>query len=354
MNAVLKTSARPPRDAGPPLVDIEGLGRVFDLSKRWLNRLLDGSGKVRLTAVDGVGLSIARGETYALVGESGSGKSTIARMVVGLLPPSSGKVRIADADIWAEGDPARQRIIRRKIQMIFQDPYASLNPRWRIGSIVAEPIKAFGLKPGARERDARVGELLSLVGLDPRDAGKFPHEFSGGQRQRIAIARALASEPDFIVCDEPTSALDVSVQAQVLNLLRDLQQRLGLTYLFISHNLAVVRHMATRVGVLYLGRLVEEAPAGTLFAEPKHPYTQMLLDAVPDVSMETIEREPIAGEIPNPINPPSGCHFHPRCPYAMARCKTVTPPAYQSGGATVRCHLYAPGTGSREKISRHE
>lgn len=342
MNSVLDRTVKPSRDTGSPLIEIEGLGRVFDLSRRWLNRLLEGGGKVTLIAVDGVGLSIARGETYALVGESGSGKSTIARMTVGLLPPSSGSVRIADADIWAERAAARQRVIRRKIQMIFQDPYASLNPRWRVGSIVAEPIKAFGLKPGAREREQRVGELLALVGLDPRDAGKFPHEFSGGQRQRIAIARALASEPDFIVCDEPTSALDVSVQAQVLNLLRDLQQRLGLTYLFISHNLAVVRHMANRVGVLYLGRLVEEAPAGTLFTEPRHPYTRMLLDAVPDISMETVEREPIAGEIPNPIDPPSGCHFHPRCPHATALCKTEAPPAYHVDGAMVRCHLYAP------------
>jgi peptide/nickel transport system ATP-binding protein len=326
-----------------PLVEVEGLGRVFDLSKRWLNRLLDGSGKVTLTAVDGVDIAINRGETYALVGESGSGKSTIARMVVGLLPPTSGSVHIGGADIWAESGGPRQRQIRRRIQMIFQDPFASLNPRWRVGSIVAEPIKAFGLIADARDREARVGELLALVGLDPRDAGKFPHEFSGGQRQRIAIARALASEPEFIVCDEPTSALDVSVQAQVLNLLRELQERLGLTYLFISHNLAVVRHMATRVGVLYLGRLVEEAPARELFAAPKHPYTRMLLDAVPDIGMEGVERQSIAGEIPNPINPPAGCHFNPRCPYVMPHCRTIVPPLYQVGSAKVLCHLYADG-----------
>ncbi|NGO50772.1 ABC transporter ATP-binding protein [Mesorhizobium camelthorni] len=325
------------------MVEVEGLGRVFDLSKRWLNRILDGSGRVTLTAVDGVDISINRGETYALVGESGSGKSTIARMVVGLLPPTAGSVHIGGADIWAESGGVRQRQIRRRIQMIFQDPFASLNPRWRVGSIVAEPIKAFGLIADARDREARVGELLALVGLDPRDAGKFPHEFSGGQRQRIAIARALASEPEFIVCDEPTSALDVSVQAQVLNLLRELQERLGLTYLFISHNLAVVRHMATRVGVLYLGRLVEEAPARELFAAPKHPYTRMLLDAVPDIGMEGAERQSIAGEIPNPINPPAGCHFNPRCPYVMPHCKTTVPPLYQVGSAKVLCHLYADG-----------
>jgi peptide/nickel transport system ATP-binding protein len=335
--------AEVPAADSAPLVEIDGLGRVFDLSKRWLNRILDGSGKVTLTAVDGVDISINRGETYALVGESGSGKSTIARMVVGLLPPSSGSVHIGGADIWAESGAVRQRQIRRRIQMIFQDPFASLNPRWRVGSIVAEPIKAFGLIAGPRDREARVGELLALVGLDPRDAGKFPHEFSGGQRQRIAIARALASEPEFIVCDEPTSALDVSVQAQVLNLLRELQERLGLTYLFISHNLAVVRHMATRVGVLYLGRLVEEAPARELFAAPKHPYTRMLLDAVPDIGMEGVERQSIAGEIPNPINPPAGCHFNPRCPYVMPHCKTIVPPLYQVGSAKVLCHLYADG-----------
>jgi peptide/nickel transport system ATP-binding protein len=335
--------AEAPAVDGVPLVEVEGLGRVFDLSKRWLNRLLDGSGKVTLTAVDGVDIAINRGETYALVGESGSGKSTIARMVVGLLPPTSGSVHIGGADIWAESGGVRQRQIRRRIQMIFQDPFASLNPRWRVGSIVAEPIKAFGLIADARDREARVGELLALVGLDPRDAGKFPHEFSGGQRQRIAIARALASEPEFIVCDEPTSALDVSVQAQVLNLLRELQERLGLTYLFISHNLAVVRHMATRVGVLYLGRLVEEAPARELFAAPKHPYTRMLLDAVPDIGMEGVERQSIAGEIPNPINPPAGCHFNPRCPYVMPHCKTIVPPLYQVGNAKVLCHLYADG-----------
>ncbi|THF59489.1 ABC transporter ATP-binding protein [Ollibium composti] len=342
MSAAETRTARPaisPPDTAP-LVEIEGLGRVFDLSKRWLNRVLDGSGKVMLTAVDGVSLSIERGGTYALVGESGSGKSTIAKMVVGLLPPTSGSVHIAGADIWAERGLARQRQLHRRIQMIFQDPYASLNPRWRVGSILAEPIKAFGLAADAAAREARVGELLSLVGLDPRDSAKFPHEFSGGQRQRIAIARALASEPEFIVCDEPTSALDVSVQAQVLNLLRDLQQRLGLTYLFISHNLAVVRHMATRVGVLYLGRLVEEAPARELFAAPKHPYTKMLLDAVPDIGMEGVERPSIAGEIPNPINPPSGCHFHPRCPHVMPQCRTVVPPSYAVGDAKVLCHLY--------------
>jgi peptide/nickel transport system ATP-binding protein len=327
-----------------PLVRIEGLTRVFDLSKRWLNRVLEGSGRITLTAVDHVGFSIPRGETYALVGESGSGKSTIAKIAVGLLPPSAGSVSIAGVDIWRERDATVLRGVRRRIQMIFQDPYASLNPRWRVGAIVAEPIKAFDLVADKPARDARVGELLSLVGLDPRDARKFPHEFSGGQRQRVAIARALASNPEFIVCDEPTSALDVSVQAQVLNLLRELQGRLGLTYLFISHNLAVVRHVATRVGVLYLGRLVEEAPSKTLFADPRHPYTRMLLDSVPDIDMTGRERVPIAGENPNPISPPPGCHFHPRCPFAFERCR-VEAPAFKpvAAGHAAACHAVDEG-----------
>ncbi|WP_187968062.1 ABC transporter ATP-binding protein [Aquibium microcysteis] len=324
-----------------PLVEVRGLRRVFDLSKPLLNRLIEGGGRVTLTAVDGVDFSIRRGETYALVGESGSGKSTIAKMAVGLLPPSAGSITIEGIDVWGEKSAELQRRMRRRIQMIFQDPFASLNPRWRVGAIVEEPIKAFGMIPDPKDRAARVGELLSLVGLDPRDGSKFPHEFSGGQRQRIAIARALASEPHFIVCDEPTSALDVSVQAQVLNLLRELQERLGLTYLFISHNLAVVRHVATRVGVLYLGRLVEEAPARELFSDPKHPYTRMLLDAVPDIEMAGKERLAIAGEIPNPVNPPSGCHFHPRCPFVMPHCRTVVPPVLARGDAGVRCHLFA-------------
>jgi peptide/nickel transport system ATP-binding protein len=331
-------------EADAPLVRIEGLTRVFDLSKRWLNRVLEGSGRITLTAVDHVGFSIPRGETYALVGESGSGKSTIAKIAVGLLPPSAGSVSIAGVDIWRERDATVLRGVRRRIQMIFQDPYASLNPRWRVGAIVAEPIKAFDLVADKPARDARVGELLSLVGLDPRDARKFPHEFSGGQRQRVAIARALASNPEFIVCDEPTSALDVSVQAQVLNLLRELQGRLGLTYLFISHNLAVVRHVATRVGVLYLGRLVEEAPSKTLFADPRHPYTRMLLDSVPDIDMTGRERVPIAGENPNPISPPPGCHFHPRCPFAFERCR-VEAPAFKpvAAGHAAACHAVDEG-----------
>ena len=245
-----------------PIVAVSGLRRVFDVSAPLLSRLIAREPRRMLTAVDGVDFTILRGETFGLVGESGSGKSTLARMVVGLLEPTAGQVLIEGVDLARTGDKAARRAIRRRIQMIFQDPYASLNPRWRVGDIIAEPIRAFGAGdagagPGKRATVARVGELLELVGLHPADARKFPHEFSGGQRQRIAIARAIAAHPDFIVCDEPTSALDVSIQAQILNLMRDLQDRLGLTYLLITHNLAVVRFMATRVGVMYLGRLVE-------------------------------------------------------------------------------------------------
>src|SRR6266851_2305877 len=228
---------------------------------------------------------IARKETLALVGESGSGKSTVAKMVVGLVPPTTGEVFIDTMPMHGRRQGAERRRLRRRIQMVFQDPYASLNPRWRALDIVAEPIRAFQLAASRPETAARVGELLRLVGLDPADGGKYPHQFSGGQRQRIAIARALASEPAFVVCDEPTSALDVSVQAQILNLMRRLQRRLGLTYLLISHNLAVVAHMADRIGVMYLGRLVEWGEANIVLGRPLHPYTRLLLDTIPDVEM---------------------------------------------------------------------
>src|SRR6187431_2080963 len=293
-------------------IDVRNLRRVFDVSKPWLNRVLEGGHLEFLKAVDGVTFDIRKGETFALVGESGSGKTTVARMVVGLLPPSSGEVIIDGISMTnAKQAQARQRL-RRRIQMIFQDPYASLNPRFRVDAIVSEPIRAFDLIQGERDIRRRVGELLSVVGLHSDDGLKYPHEFSGGQRQRIAIARALASEAEFIVCDEPTSALDVSVQAQILNLMRDLQDRFGLTYLLISHNLAVVLHMANRVGVMYLGKLVEVADARDLFRAPRHPYTRMLLEAVPDLALSGRSRKPIAGEPPNPIDPPPGCAFHPR------------------------------------------
>ncbi len=229
------------------------------------------------------------------------------------------------------------------MQMIFQDPYASLNPRWRVADIVAEPVTARGRRLARSELADRVGELLRQVGLSPADGAKYPHEFSGGQRQRISIARALAGEPEFLVCDEPTSALDVSVQAQILNLMKDLQQALGLTYLFISHDLAVVYHVSTHVGVMYLGRLVEWARTKRIFSAPRHPYTRMLLDAIPDLEMTGRPRTPVAGEVPSPINPPPGCPFHPRCPHAEARCRVERPLLALHDETHVACHAVEEG-----------
>jgi len=327
-----------------PLVRAENLGRIFDVSSPWLTRVLEGLPRQFVVAVADISFEIARKETLALVGESGSGKSTVAKMVVGLVPPTTGEVFIDAMPMHGRRRAAERRRLRRRIQMVFQDPYASLNPRWRALDIVAEPIRAFGLAASRPEIAARVGQLLRLVGLDPADGGKYPHQFSGGQRQRIAIARALASEPAFIVCDEPTSALDVSVQAQILNLMRDLQDRFGLTFLFISHNLAVVRHMAHRIGVMYLGRLVEIAAADALFRAPRHPYTRMLLDAVPDLDMSGRQRKPVEGEVPNPVDPPKGCSFHPRCPFANARCKSELPALVAWGAAgPVACHAVEEG-----------
>jgi peptide/nickel transport system ATP-binding protein len=318
----------------PALVRVRNLTRVFDVSKPWLNRVLERLPRALLTAVSDVSFDIPEKGVYALVGESGSGKSTIGKMIVGLLPPSDGSVMIRDVDLAAERDAARIAAARSEIQMIFQDPYASLNPRWRVRDIIAEPVTARGGDAaGLAER------LLEQVGLAARDAGKYPHEFSGGQRQRICIARALAANPKLIVCDEPTSALDVSVQAQVLNLMSDLKDEFGLTYLFISHDLTVVRHMADTIGVLYLGRLVEEAPAEDLFATPRHPYTQMLFAAAPKMDAFGREVEPPKGEIPDPINPPPGCAFHPRCPIAVARCREERPEMRRLGAARVACHL---------------
>ena len=328
-----------------PLVEAKGLTRVFDVSKPWLSRLIDRERKAYLKAVTSVSFSVGKRETVALVGESGSGKSTVARMTVGLLAPTAGTVTIDGIDMWAPASASERQKLRRRLQMIFQDPFASLNPRWRVDRIVADPIKAFGLAKDGAEIRHRVGELLTLVGLDPADGAKYPHEFSGGQRQRICIARALSSNPEFLVCDEPTSALDVSVQAQILNLMRDLQDRLGLSYLFISHNLAVVRHMATRIGVMYLGRIVEMAPSAELFAAPRHPYTRLLLDALPDLAMTGRPRRPIEGEIPNPIAPPPGCAFHPRCPWAFEPCRRDVPAlmAKDGNGRAAACHAVAAG-----------
>lgn len=323
-------------------VQVRGLTRHFDVSKPLLNRVLQMESRKILTAVEDVTFDIPRGQTFALVGESGSGKSTIAKMLVGLLKPSAGNVLIDGVDL-ATADVEQSDQLRQRIQMIFQDPYASLNPRWRVREIVGEPYAAFH-NPTSAEISRRVDELLEKVGLPARDASKYPHQFSGGQRQRIGIARALASDPELIVCDEPTSALDVSVQAQVLNLMRDLQNDLGLTYLFITHDLAVVRYMADQVGVLYLGRLIESAPREQLFNRPNHPYTQMLLESAPRLDGFDRVHESGGGEIPDPINRPSGCHFHPRCPHVFEECKTTFPAPKQSDGSTFSCHLEVEST----------
>ena len=301
--------------SGADLVEVQGLAKYFDVSPPLLNRVLQGEPRLILRAVDGVDFAIPKGKTFSLVGESGCGKSTVARLVVGLYKPTRGQIAFDGVDMASLRTRAEIAPLRKRLQMIFQDPFASLNPRWRVGDIIAEPIRAHRLMTDKAQILDRVGELLTQVGLSPIDAEKFPHEFSGGQRQRISIARALASQPEFLVCDEPTSALDVSVQAQILNLMKDLQRELGLTYLFISHDLAVVFHISDYLGVMYLGRLVEWGTAQRVFGSPRHPYTRMLLDAIPDLEMTGRKRIPVAGEVPNPISPPSGCYFHPRCPF---------------------------------------
>jgi peptide/nickel transport system ATP-binding protein len=326
-----------------PLLEARDLARYFDVSPPWLTRVLDRQPRQLLKAVENVNFSIARGATFSLVGESGCGKSTVARLIVGLYAPTRGTVYFDGTDLTALDSRSAMAPFRRRMQMIFQDPYASLNPRWRVRDIIAEPLKAFDLTANRRELSDKVAQLLTQVGLSPYDGEKFPHEFSGGQRQRISIARALSSEPQFLVCDEPTSALDVSVQAQILNLMKDLQRELGLTYLFISHNLAVVRYISDHVGVMYLGRLCEVADATTLFSQPRHPYTRLLLDTIPDLEMSGRERQPVGGEVPNPINPPSGCTFHPRCPFADQRCRREIPRVLPAGAGLVACHGVAEG-----------
>ncbi|MBC4015489.1 ATP-binding cassette domain-containing protein [Siccirubricoccus deserti] len=338
------SGASPPRASGAtPMLAAEELAKYFDVSRPLLQRLLAREGRRILRAVDGVSFEIPKGTTLSLVGESGCGKSTVARLVVGLYQPTRGRVLFDGQDLEKARAASEQR---RRMQMIFQDPYASLNPRWRVRDIVAEPIRAFGLTRDNAAQRERVAQLLAQVGLSPLDGEKYPHEFSGGQRQRISIARALSSNPEFLVCDEPTSALDVSVQAQILNLMKDLQRRLGLTYLFISHNLAVVRQISDRIGVMYLGRLVELAPAETLFNAPRHPYTRALMEAIPDLDMTGRQRVPVGGEVPSPISPPSGCPFHPRCPLANHRCKAERPaliPARGTPETVVACHAVEEG-----------
>lgn len=319
-----------------PLIVVKDAARWFDVSPSWLDRVVSRKPRVLLRAVDGVSFHLNKGETLALVGESGCGKSTVARLLVGLHPLTQGSIHFDGkplSDMHKEGGQA----LRRRLQMIFQDPYASLNPRWRVGRIIAEPLHVHTTMTAA-ERAERVSELLAQVGLDPSDHSRYPHQFSGGQRQRISIARAMAAQPEFLVCDEPTSALDVSVQAQVLNLMKDLQRKLGLTYLFISHNLAVVHHVADRVAVMYLGRIVEIAPRDNLFEHPLHPYTRMLLASIPDITGTLRKRTPIAGEVPNPLSPPTGCPFHPRCPHARPVCSQTMPQTLPSGLTEVACH----------------
>jgi peptide/nickel transport system ATP-binding protein len=320
------------------LLKAKGIARYFDVSPPLLNRIIEGSQRQIVKAVDGVDFEIERGKTLSLVGESGCGKSTVARLIVGLYEPTAGSIEFEGVDLTALNNRKEEAALRGRMQMIFQDPYASLNPRWRVVDIVAEPIRHKKMLNTRAEVIKRVGELLSQVGLSPADGDKYPHEFSGGQRQRISIARALASNPEFLVCDEPTSALDVSVQAQILNLMKDLQREFGLTYLFISHDLAVVDHVSDRIGVMYLGRICELADTRELFTNPRHPYSRFLLDAIPDLDMTGKQRIPVAGEVPSPINPPSGCTFHPRCPFANDRCKQEQPELHDVGGTRVACH----------------
>ena len=319
------------------LVQVEDLKVHFPIKEGILNRTVG-----RVPAVDGVSFELKKGETFSLVGESGCGKSTTAMALLRMQTATSGRVRFDGEDI-TDYSPSRMRPIRRRMQMVYQDPFGSLNPRMKVGSIIGEPLRVHKLYSKRKDYIARIEELMRIVGLLPDMRDRYPHEFSGGQRQRIGIARALALDPDLVILDKAVSALDVSIQAQILNLLMDLQEKLGLTYFFISHDLSVVRHISHRIAVMYLGHIVEMGDRNEILSNPKHPYTQALLDAVPTPNPELEAKRPdklIAGEVPSLRNPPSGCRFHPRCPVAMPECSEVRPDWIQDGATKVACHLY--------------
>jgi peptide/nickel transport system ATP-binding protein len=320
-----------------PLIACRDVGRRFDVGGGLFGR------RRTLDAVDGVSLEVFRGEVLAIVGESGCGKTTLARMMLGLLAPTAGEIAFDGRPIGGD-----RRAVARRVQPVFQDPYASLNPRKTVGAIIALPLAVHGIGTAA-ERQAKVEEMMALVGLPRRLIHAYPSQLSGGQRQRVAIARALVMRPDVVVCDEPTSALDVSVQAQILNLLQDLRERLGLTYVFISHDLSVVAHLADRVAVMYLGRVVELGPAAQVLGAPRHPYTRALLASVltPDPRLGLPDVQ-LGRGYPDPLNPPSGCRFHPRCPEATAACAAVDPPPRRDADGMVACHLYAPHAAAAE------